>query len=228
MADLLTPKPQAIASYDYYDLAAGTGVKRYYGAAISGTTLNTTEYVLSDQIVYSGDITTTVSGALLGSASGNPRIQEIPFDLYYNMPQTIEGKGVVNLTVGVLGAAVDQSSIKVDTTAILRRIDTGGGITDLVSGSVHYQKTLPLGVQKSEVYALALDIPRTGMKKGETLRLAIDQHAMNMSDATGNRRYRLGFGNDPKDRNDTPAESKIIVDDDTTMLVFDLPYSIRM
>ena len=145
----IIPQP-AIASYNYTDIAEGTGIRKFYLAvqAVSG---NTT-YLLAQDAVYS-------QGALSPSNEINISDASITFALTaFNLPQVIEGTGYLNIG---MKTSAGTGSLK----ATLQNNITG----DIVS--VSSRDTVGTG---AATMLLPMTIPRTHFRDGEILQLKIE------------------------------------------------------
>ena len=187
---------KSIASYDYTDIASGTGYSIFYGANIADGTISGS-YVLSDNAFYSDKVTTyaNVPQAVTNFAN-------IDFDVTFNMPRTAKGKVIVCVPVGI-GRETGQAN---------------GVLTMNLSGSIiHYDGTTEtnLGSFRSSDFALddavdaygydilssVVDIAITHFKVGDTLRVSIEGWSRIGAAVT---RY-VGIGHDPKNQPDDNA-----------------------
>lgn len=228
MGDLLTLKSSALANYDYNDIASGTGIKRFYGAMVSGATLNTSEGVLSDFAIYSGNIVNTVSGAILGKMSEAPKLlQEQDYDVIFQKPQIIYGNGLINFTSGILSGDSNGNQVEINSIVELRKLDKNSVMTRIVSGAVVLRTNLTgSGQRKAIQNAIKLPIPRTKMKRGETMRISIIQFGQNKGSDIDTRKFMAGYGTDPTNRAETET-NKILNTTDNTIFIFDCPFKIN-
>jgi len=190
-------KESAIASYDYIDIASGTGYFVFYGAntgdgSISGS------YVLSDNAFYSQRITT------FGTVGATQtKVVDVDFDVQFNLPRDINGNMFVSVPLGVGRNTAD----------------AGGNCTANVSGSIiHYDGTneTPLGTfispdfgpiddatysNDTKVMSCMIPISETHFKSGEILRVHVE--AYGVVTVAGGR--SVGIGHDPKNQPDDNA-----------------------
>ena len=137
----------SIASYDYFDIAEGTGILTLYGAT------TTTGAILTKNIVYS----TTIEESGAGSAPSQT------FELSpFNLPKIISGTAYINVTM-------EADSVSTPYTAYLvfqfyKNSDTLGSAT---SGAV----LTAASEYKTGLYSVA--IPETNFKKGDVLKLEV-------------------------------------------------------
>ena len=213
-------KESAIASYDYTDLAEGTGIVVYYGSDTEDN--GTTTYQLSKNIVYSQNLVTVATGT-----SGEERVLDIDFDLTFNIPQRIKGKVIANIPV----ISGQESSVNQGGTlyAILkvRHVTAAGAETDLASNTKSVV-TANSGNQDTVQTMLNVEVDVAALKlfkQNETLRLTVELWALVQS-ANG---HTMGLLHDPKNR--TPTSTDYIQGIDaaefiTSTLTFNVPFII--
>lgn len=149
-----------IASYNYTDLASGTGYITYYAGKLIDRN------ILSSNTFYSFPPTTTIDMA----GTGNTKRIDYDFDVLFNTPQTIKGLGIVNVPIAVNPAAASASNGYV--IAKLRKWD-GATETEIVSNTSSTLSSTGSGYVY-RMTSIDLDIPQTLIKKGEYLRLTIE------------------------------------------------------
>ena len=197
MADLLVPQAQPISSYDYFDLAAGTGVQIYYGGKvmfISGAEL-VSGMVLRNKTFYSESLT---SKATVASTTFGRRLNT-SFDLDFNNSRTINGNIIVSIPIGMNALAnVDKKHVYTDI--YFYRVDTAGVETFLVSGGTMIFS--PTNLDGDEAYSristASFDVDNQKFKKDEKLRMRVE--VWSRGDAAGS--YLVGIAHDPINRND--------------------------
>jgi len=89
------PSPPAVASFDFQDIAEGTGIITFNGAVHEDVT--TTSYLLTTNEPFSGSV--VVSGAK-GAASATTLISDNTYSVEFNRPQNVKGKTYLNITLG--------------------------------------------------------------------------------------------------------------------------------
>lgn len=171
----------AIASYDGYDIAAGTGIVNFYAGKTSGAT------ILSNVKYYSDSIMTAKSGL---QTTWTKEI-DLDFDAPINRPLIIKGKTVVNVPF-YLGLASTSGA----SGAAIVRVRKWDGITEteICEGSSRVIETT--SAPYWEIFAIDVDIPLTHFKKGETLRLTVEGWGNQAAAVTG----YLRIAHDPMDR----------------------------
>lgn len=145
-----------LASFDFYDLATGTGYKAFYmGDLKSGS--DATSYSLSTQVFYSNKGVTNV----------NPPNKD--FDIVFQVPTTIEGDATFNIWM----ASPDNinPTAYLDLYRVVNGVETHIG-TQVSSGDMAVNAdTTPF----SGVY----NIPKTTFKRGEVLRVTLNDSGAN-------------------------------------------------
>jgi len=166
---------QAIASYDFYDLATRIGYKKFYGCAQYNSSdtastapaamTNSTAYFLAVDTVQSDPIYTPHTGTPLNGTWSNAI--DIDFDLIFSNPQIISGDAFINATVQVTDAGLN-GDLYVTTKYFIRHYD-GSTETDLGSGFGRYEYTN----ETTEVHrdCVKINIPLTKFKVGDRLRV---------------------------------------------------------
>ena len=159
--NFLIPGESAIASYNYTDLAEGTGIIKFYGFAARNSAAYT--YHLDKNPTYSALI--QKSGAWSNSSS-----IDIDFDTStFNTPCVIKGTAIINMTLSVIADAGHTSTGYI--TAYVRKWN---GTTETEIANVQSANVVDNdATANKEVLNLRLTIPQTSFKRGETLRLTI-------------------------------------------------------
>lgn len=205
----------SIATYNFIDLAEGTGVVQYYGAKVSGAYLLTTNQLYSDEITTSG--TAITSSAYVQSNSVN-------FDLTFNKPQNIKGDVLVNHTLGCY-TALDFTRKTFASYAVVKYDGTTS--TTLASGnsSVYDLTSLGLTGTGSKEMLTKLNIPTVQhFKKGHTLRIHVEQWGV----SNGSNGVIFGYGHDPQGRADPTPSEKTVSGAQTTKLSVYVPFVIDL
>ena len=178
----------AIASYDYTDIAEGTGIVAFLGSQSEQTTNST--YLLTTSSHFANDMLT--SAALSGSVA-DAKQMDLDFDVVFNQPQNIRGNAYISATVGC--AARNTGTTTIYFIAKLRKWD-GTTETEIASAqSQNYAVT-----NAPAVKTLLCRMPLTAtthFKSGETLRLTMEIWAANTTGAA-----TLVFYHDPAGRDD--------------------------
>ena len=141
------PEPN-LASYDFYDLATGTGYKNFYGADLSLSGAST--YRLTTQTPY----------ALVGSTSYYEVASDLDFDVTFEVPITLEGDCLVSVPI--------TSGSNFTATLTLRFYKVDGVTETLIGEAMNASKALN---NSSAIITWVYDMPLTHFKRGEKLRL---------------------------------------------------------
>lgn len=187
MADTLPltfpiPSGGSIASYNYVDIAEGTGISIFYAAGAQDST--GVKYILTRE-----NLNSEISEVYASIPASDPvKINDLDFDLsYFNTPKIIKGKGYISiptLCVNSSGSTVDYyfivtirkviSGVESDIVAV-----TSATITTPVSGS-------------DRMMLIPFTVPKTYYKRGEVLRVTIEYWAGGNGGTTAG-----GFAFDP-------------------------------
>lgn len=190
---------QTITSYNYTDIASGTGFITYYLGDIDS------DYVLSQNPFWSDNVSISANS----SQTTDVELFNRDYDIEFKKPQTIKGTGIFNATVCMeshsTGGASDthHSYLKV----YVRKWD-GSTETEIVNDtSETFIKTASGDSEEMfKMVGIDLVIPETSFKVGESLRITVELHGwMQTGNGTGTARY--AYGQDPKDRDTTEGDS---------------------
>lgn len=207
---------RSITSFDFLDFAHGKAIQIWYGLKTRAV------YTMIEHPLYSDDIETMV---VMGVPGGNQKIIDVDFDIVFDKPQIIDGTILVNTTHGCQNSIYGSSSTcETYLIAKIRKWD-GTTETDLASkqsATVTVVAGAATSPHDDKISALEFDIARTKFKKGDTLRLTIEQWALTTGASAGTQ-YEIGFGHDPKNR-DSP--SRIIDLGKDTSLTVAVPFRI--
>jgi len=205
--------PELLTSYNYIDVASGTGYILFYGANVSSENISGI-YILTNNSFYSNNIAT----ALRTDSSSFVLLHDHDYEVVMNKSQVLRGLALFSMTIGFLPTGTQTPHIYF--IAKLRKWD-GTTETEIASGTSD-DFTQPAGAGTySKTKSIQINVPTTKIKKGETLRLTIE---IWVKEETGNL-CAFGYGHDPKDRNDD-GTYKVINDTDTTILEAHIPFRI--
>jgi hypothetical protein len=208
----------AIASYDYTDIAEGSGITKFY--AFTTIEESTTSFNLSTNAVFSQNIDTegvftTGSYAIAGGGAMDKDFDLTPF----NLPKTIKGTAIINLTWFIRSAATAPVSGYI--IAKVRKYSATAGESEIAST----QSNTIVNSTSSNTFhltCLKFTIPKTHFKKGDILRLTIQAWGKKDDGNNGT----IGFGFDPQNRdgtNITPSSDDPLT---TTKLEFYCPFEL--
>src|SRR3990167_10065841 len=148
----------AVASYDYFDIAEGTGVQVFYGFAYTEN-LSTYLYALGRSTAYSSLIETSFAG----SASPGGTVFDKDFDLQvFETPKKVGGTAEVTICEAVVFAGT--SGTDTQTLTIKLRKWDGTTETDIATKTLSFVLTFGVTIQKN-VFVIRFAIPDTHFKK---------------------------------------------------------------
>jgi hypothetical protein len=194
----------AVASYDYTDLAEGTGITEFFGYTHKETT--TIGYGLSTKELYSNDIYTK------GTPTSNDlqKVLDLDFDVALNLPKTIKGK--LKVSISALHHATNNA-----ITYFIIKLRKWDGTTE--TEIANCQTGSHTGTSTADFYVNFLSeitVPATHFKKGETIRLTVEA----WHDATDYTVSYCYLYHDPKNRNASGSTPY------TTQLIFQVPFKL--
>lgn len=173
MTNFMSVQQENLASYDFYDLATGTGYKEFYAADLSGSCL----YVLTTQAIY-GDKGRTTFTNVAG---------ELNFDLDIEVPLYLDGTALLCVPVTTGDDLGDMSF-----GFRLLRVDANGTET-AISNTATYLRPDADANNTCWIMSVKLEIDNAHLKAGEKLRLECTS-----SDAGAGK--TIYFMHDPKNR----------------------------
>lgn len=208
--------PPFIASYNWTDISNGTGVSAFYGGEMSDSAANT--FALSANSFYSNTVTTKT--AAFTDQSFAKKIDQ-DYDIELNLPKTINGKILINATVGMKdNASGNTTNVQYYIIAKLRKWD-GTTETDLDSNQTETITTsLSSNAVTDHTFATEIDVDKEKFAAGETIRITIEVWALRVS---GWSTFAV-LGHDPQNRDDP---NNIIDSASPTILKVDIPFMLE-
>ena len=213
----------AIATFNFTDIAEGTGVFLFKGFTdINDTTIG---YNLGGADFYSYS---TATGVTLADDNNFTKQIDIDFDLSpLNLPRTIKGDVVINLSFATApggdGGSTDTSLVYV--IAKLRKWD-GSTETELGSAQTQTLTGNSFLTQVAKTTLVKFNVSRTHFRKGETIRLTLEGWG---KVAVGTRpsgsHSTMTISHDPKDRNIIDTGT---VDADASKLDLYIPFELGL
>jgi len=199
--------PSAVASYDYFDIASGTGIKTFYAGDVNSTVANTAgEYILQPNQFYSDVGATTIASTSTA---------DVDFDVVLNRPLNVKGDCSVNvplLLVDDNGAGNEDITV----TAKLRKWD-GTTETEIASDTAIHGGNPDQNDGMTLMYCIKFSISSVvHFKKGETLRLTIQTSAPDSD-------HHAVLGHDPMGRLTVDDTTGTDAWETTTALTLNLP-----
>ena len=179
-----------VASYDYTDIAEGTGRIIFY--AMNENTGGTDNYLLINKELYSNDIySSEASGTTAAS-----KILDLDFDVIFNMPKRIKGDIIVSIPISTQRGPTynhyTYAIVKARHWDGTTETELGSATTETVMGSagagtyIDALKTVKINIAAIRHF-----------KKGETLRITIELWGWT---ANAGEARQHAFGHDPKAR----------------------------
>lgn len=184
-------QPEAIASYDYTDIADGTGVRNFYLTA----EVNTTEsYKLTNNSdVYSNTIEYARASKGNGAAS---KILDVDFDLTtFVTSQIIKGTALVSLGGYLVGDYGDTTGYYI----VRVRKYSSSTESEVAYGTSETFRPAAGGDKNTKVHGIYITIPETLYAVGDILRVTIEGWVANAGAGTS----YMTFGMDPMNRDGT-------------------------
>ncbi len=207
-----TTAPPAIASYDYVDIADGTGVIVFQGATTKLVT--TTSHFLTKSNIYSNDIE---SAGSINSAALT-KVLDVDFDTsILNFSRIMRGTAIINIPMNI-------SSSATYTGVLIVRISKWDGSTETLIATATSETIGPATGSLSKVMAVHLTLPETPFKVGDAIRLGIEGWIQRTAGGVAG---TLTIAHDPQNRDGT----KITPTGDatlTTKLVANIPFEINL
>jgi len=212
-------RPQAIASYNYIDIADGTGVVVLYGASNKNQT--TEKFFIENSKTYSNSI---VANGNTNNTVFEKTLDE-DYDMIFNFPKTIKGIIRANITIGGGYLGVLNSSGEVYAIIKIRHWD-GTTETDLGNAQTETLAFPGYNTPKSKVMNVEIDLTAgKHFRKDETLRITIELWGRK----TGGNGVGVAYGRDPKGRIDPGDDTTYgpsLDGADTTSLIFNVPFKL--
>lgn len=208
----------AIASYDFFDIAEGTGYVTFFGAKTQSGFVLIKTAVNSDFVETTGISDTTDDVAKFDE----------DFDLTLNIPKVVKGKLLVDVPATndfQSGTAATTLSCKVKV--LFRKWD-GDNETEIANAtSITRAVDSGTGIDHEKRFLIEVTIPRTKFKKGETIRVTLELYAW---EAVDNVLAWFAIGHDPKSRASTltGATSQKVLAAGNTDLFIHIPFEVDL
>ena len=175
-----------IPTYDYFDIAEGTGIVKLY---LSTSEINTgLNYHLGRDTTYSSLIDSQSA-----ITSGMAKEIDLDFDLSpFNMPKSIKGVANAQATLKVYSATGTSAC----SAYIIFKVRKWDGSSETEIASAQSQTVVPPnGSSIWEIVNVPITITKTNFKKGETLRLTVEVWGASGADGGV-----IFVGHDPQNR----------------------------
>ena len=201
----------AIATFNFTDIANGTGVLVLQGADTAQGK------ILVGNQVYSSDIET--SAASVGAPFA--KVIDVDFDLTaFNLPRTLKGTAVINVPFAVQSEA-NSTTHNAFVIVNIKHVDSGSTETSLgTAQSDTITSPSSAGGITQKVAAVTIALTERHFKKGETLRITVEGW-VNVAGLSG-----ITIGHDPQNRDGarlTPSTEEV-----TTQMIANIPIRIDL
>ena len=185
--------PTATASYDYYDIASGIGLKNFYVAQALSSGALTDYYLTTDATDYSGRTSCKMIPAGAGYTTDDN------YEVTFNLPKIIKGNVRVSVLQGLAAGGAGQFVF-----LLMKLYKVSGGVVTQLGDEVCTNPVVSIGStttfsRENTVFVVG----RTHFKKGDILRLNIKVYASNL--------VSTGYGTDPAGRDDVASVSGGII-----------------
>lgn len=205
--------PQATATYDFFDIAEGTGIQNFYaGQSISSGALIHTGFLTTDSSMLSVK-TSEKRHDVAGFGS------DVDYDVLFNLPKTIKGNVRITYSQGV-NRDVGTPAISL----VFRLYKVSNGVETIIGSKAEGTETSRgIAGQESDQHNLLIVAPKTHFKRGDTLRLNVQMYGI-----VGAAVNTIGYGCDPSNRTDiVDASGSIVISSgETTQLKVGVPFVI--
>ncbi len=201
-------KENIIQSFNFTDIAEGTGIVRFSGYNHQEDTVD--GYSLAQNTLYSQVIQSSSNS----TSSAYVREMDLDFDVKFNLSKRVKGLAKVNFTFGAGDGSADNAG---DNFMVvnLRHFD---GTTEkhIASGATNVISNTPTAIV-SQTANMEFDISTLQeFKKDETLRLNMEY----FTKRTGANNHVIAFSHDPKERDPTTP----MASSDPSELTIDIPF----
>lgn len=194
---------EAIASYNFFDIATGAGYKTFYLADLYNVA--TKEYRLIGDIIYSS------TGYTQSASNGT---LDLDFDLSLALPMQLKGDATISIPINMQRVTSTGGGSTVFSGSML--LVRNGVETQIGSTSQQTITYADLGASNSthwNIVAFAIRMPTTKLKGGDTLRF-------NLQSSAGGANVVNTIFHDPEDRTFTDLGTGIISSKSTINLPF--------
>ena len=182
------PSESAVASYNYTDMAEGTGVTMFYLAATKGDNILTPNQIYSDVIEYS-------TGAHI-LTTDFVKNMDVDYDLSaFNSPRTVKGTAYINFT-----GHIHKSGTAVATSKFTIKVRKWDGTTETEIGNATTAELSSAANHNYILTALAIPLTQTHFGIGDVLRVTIEGYDKEAAPDSTN---ILIVGQDPMNRDGT-------------------------
>jgi hypothetical protein len=175
-----------LPTYQFIDLAAGTGLINFYAG-------DTCDLSLLSNTTFYAETVSTVATLPQNAAA---KLLDVNYDVTLNRPLVIYGRSVLNVPVALLSSSVSPSAIYCYIVATFRKWN--GAETDIYTNTSNTFSASAATVPSYKMLAIDMTIPLTLFKIGETMRLTIEYWGYYTAGAAGT--ITGSYGHDPMNR----------------------------
>lgn len=168
--DIYRKDPPYVASYDYFDIANGTGYDIYYGIGITNSVTTTSTVIVKSGIpCMSAAITAVENTTFL-------EVIDRDFDITFNTPKKIKGDFLAGIPIGYKMTGAAAQSMWFRSRVLVYHFD---GSTETQLGSTSTSEAYDIDAVDaaneigSKVSFHKVTIPLRHFKAGETLRITV-------------------------------------------------------
>ena len=208
------PSENAVASYDYYDIAEGTGMKMFYLVSVHG------DYILTENPIYAETVEYNTGESALTTEF--TKIMDVDYDLSsFNFPKTVKGTAVCSFSF----FGCKRSGTAATTTKITVRVRKWDGVTETEIGNATTGDLTTSGfVYKTT--SLIIPLTETNFKIGDILRVTVEGWGKEAAgyDST----LEIGIGQDPMNRDATRLKPSTDDPVSTTVSKIWIPFKIDL
>jgi len=183
-----TGAPGQIINYDFFDLASGRIIQKFYFTSVQDDT--TTNYLLTDQVVYADRPFTKVAG---DDSTTFTLQQDIDFDILFKFPKIVDGTVIISMDIG---SDVDGSAGNTETYCIFKLRHWDGSTETEIASSQSRTLTNTAGVD-NQIVAVEISVTNSLIEGGNTLRCTVEQWGRHTS---GSGTPNFAITHDPKNR----------------------------
>lgn len=207
-----------LVTFDFVDIADGTGIVRFYGA--SATLSTGVNYILTrDGATRAADKAEVWPG--VGGGATPVKVLDLDFDLSpFNLQQVLKGTMLASVPANAISAIA--SSMTYFVIVRLRHVDAAAAETEVASAqSQTFTTDSVAGGKKPNQFLVSMTVPQTTYKKGETLRITVEMHVTPAQDADF-----AGIAFDPS--NNFTENAYTSSSGKTSQLIFDVPFKLDL
>lgn len=203
---------QAIATYNFTDIANNTGIVRYYPAKTSSGA------ILAIAQIYSNDIETRSNQISHAYVLAN----NIDFDINFNAPRTLRGLATINVPIGFQATSSTRTHRTFASFALYKVTDGAETLIQSASSAVFTAVSTSTSSKHTKMTTTDFNISSPVLiRANDTLRLRLQQYGL---ETTGPVAFEASFAvaHDPKNR------AGVLIADIDTNIFLDLPFRIDL